>query len=105
MDIEDREILDEFASRLRTLCPSARIWAFGSRARDEGAADSDLDVCVVLDQTEAAIRDKVSDVAWEVGFRRDVLITTVVFSREMFERGPPSAGPLVRTILEEGVAV
>jgi len=45
-----------------------------------------------------------SDVAWEVGFERDVLIATVVFTSEMFEHGPASVGPLVRTILEEGVA-
>ncbi len=104
MRSEDQAILKEFAVRVRELYPEARIWAFGSRVRGLGAEDSDFDICVVLDSFDPHIRDSISDVAWEVGFARQVLIATVVFSREMFEHGPPSAGPLVKAILQEGVA-
>jgi hypothetical protein len=44
------------------------------------------------------------DIAWEVGFENDIVISTVTFSREEFENGPCSASPLVRNILKEGVA-
>jgi len=100
----DRTILEQFAARVRALHPEARIWAFGSRVRGKAEADSDLDVCVVLDRVNANIRCLISDVAWEVGFDRDLLISTVVFSTEMFERGRCSVSSLVRTIREEGVA-
>jgi predicted nucleotidyltransferase len=103
MQERDRTILEEFAARVRALYPSARIWAFGSRTRADAQADSDLDVCVVLDQVSPEIRTIISDVAWEVGFDRDLLISTVLFSTEMFERGRCSASTIVQTIREEGV--
>ena len=104
MQERDREILEQFAARVRAVFPSAHIWAFGSRTRGDAHPDSDLDVCVVLDRLDADIRGTISDIAWEVGFEHDLLIFTVAFSTEMFERGPASASSLVRTILEEGVA-
>ncbi len=100
----DLKALEQFASRIRLVFSESRIWAFGSRARGEGTWESDLDVCVVLNQMGSDIRARISAIAWEVGFEHDVFISTVVFSKQMFEEGPPSAGPLVKTILEEGVA-
>jgi len=101
----DWNVLRQFAKRARALDPAASIWAFGSRTRGTADAESDLDVCVVLEHLTPHIREKVSDIAWEVGFENEVLVSTTVFSREMFERGPFSVSPLVRTILREGVAV
>ena len=63
-----------------------------------------MDICVVLEQMDANIRAIISDIAWEVGFEREVVISTVVFSKEMFEHGRCSASSLVRTIREEGIA-
>jgi len=104
LENRDRQILDEFAIRVRTLYPSARIWAFGSRTRGQAQPDSDLDVCVVLERMDPEIRSTISDIAWEVGFDQDLVICTICFSAEMFERGPASASPLVHTIREEGEA-
>jgi len=104
MQERDHQILMEFADRVRSRYSSARLWAFGSRALGLAQKDSDLDVCVVLDDLDASIRETISNLAWEVGFEHDVLIATVVFANDMFEHGPPSASPLVRAILEDGVA-
>ena len=104
MQQRDQAILEEFAGRVRALYPSARIWAFGSRTRADARADSDLDVCVVLNEVSPEIRTVISDLAWEVGFDNDLLISTVLFSTEMFERGRCSASGIVHTIREEGVA-
>jgi len=49
-------------------------------------------------------RRRISDIAWEIGFERDRLISTVVFSKDQFEQGPASASPLVKSIQSEGVA-
>ena len=104
MKTSDKAILDEFAATVRRRHAEAKLWAFGSRARGTGQADSDLDVCVVLDHVDGETRKAISHCAWEVGFEHDVLITTIVFSKDMFEHGPPSASPLVKGIRQDGVA-
>ena len=101
----DRHILTAFARRVRERCPQAQIWAFGSRARGEATGASDLDMCVVVEEPATrALKDWIGDVAWEVGFEANRVVTTIVFERQAFEHGPQSASPLVANILREGVA-
>jgi len=104
MHENDRATLEDFARRVRVQFPSAQIWAFGSRVKGEATRESDLDLCVVLETMDPDIRTVISDIAWEVGFERDVIISTVVFSRDMFEHGRCSVSSLVKTIREEGIA-
>jgi len=101
---EDRKILAEFSARVRRVLPGAKIWAFGSRARGIATWESDLDTCIVLDRVDETIDRQIRDIAWEVGFENDRVITTVVFDAEQFERGPMSESTLVATILQEGIA-
>jgi len=104
MDDSDRRILEIFAAHVRERFPGARVWAFGSRARGEAEWDSDFDICVVLDQLDAATDRILSEIAWEVGFAHDRVITVIPFSRDQFEWGPFSESTLVETIRREGVA-
>jgi len=98
------EILEEFGKKVRSVYPKARIWAFGSYVRGTATAESDLDVCVVIPEMHSDDRLVVSDMAWEVGFARDLHISTVVISAIDFMHGPVSASPLLDAIRSEGVA-
>jgi len=104
MTEEDLRILKEFASRVRRMFPEASIWAFGSRARGEAAPDSDLDVCVVVDELDEARDREITTAAWEVGFAAGVVISTLTFSRDEFTAGPLASSPIVREIRRNGVA-
>lgn len=101
---EDRKILTEFSERIRRIFPGAKIWAFGSRARGAATWESDFDTCIVLDRLDEDIHRQIREVAWEVGFEHDRVITTVVFDYDQFEKGPMSESTLVGNILQEGVA-
>ncbi len=103
MNREDLLILQEFSRRIRSVFPEARIWAFGSRCGDETREHSDFDICVVLSKLDSQNWDIVSDIAWEIGFAHDVVISTTKYDGHEFEDGPISASPLVQTILREGV--
>lgn len=62
-----------------------------------------MDVCVVVDRLDRSVRAMIRQIAWEVGFANDMVITTVKYSRDAFEKGPASVSPLVQTVLREGV--
>jgi len=102
---KDRHIAEILATRLRERYPEAEVWVFGSRVRGDADPESDLDVCVILERWSEEADKEICHVAWEIGFDEGMVISTVVFSREEFERGPCSVGPFVRAVREEGVSV
>jgi predicted nucleotidyltransferase len=104
ISMNDKIVLDELARRIRTRYPEARIWMFGSRARGDSAWDSDFDVCVVLKTTSGEAGEFIRDVAWEVGFENERVITTVILTIDGFENGPMSESTLIKNILREGIA-
>ncbi len=105
MKDRDKQVLQEFAQQLRLRFPNAELWAFGSRARGDDVRESDLDVCVVVDQLDEEQDREISGIAWEVGFAKDIVISTVTFSRQEFTTGPLAVSPIVTSILHDGVAV
>lgn len=105
MSKEDRRILDDFTQRIRRRFSNARVWAFGSRARGNADWDSDFDICIVLDRMDPNRDHYIREMAWEVSFENECVITTVIFDVHQFEKGPMSESTLVANILNEGVAV
>ena len=99
----DRQIACEFQRRLVTLATVLDLRVFGSRARGDAAPDADLDVFIELKQTTPELRQRISEIAWEVGFERDRVICTVVATREELEHGAMAANPLVLNVEREGV--
>lgn len=104
MSEKDREILSEYTVRVRERFPEARIWAFGSRARGDAAWDSDFDIFIVLDHVNQDADRWIRNLAWEIGFENERVITTVLIDKEQFEHGPMSESSLVANIFLEGVS-
>ncbi|MCP4622240.1 MAG: nucleotidyltransferase domain-containing protein [bacterium] len=104
MTKEDRKIFIEFTDRVRERFSDARVWAFGSRARGDATWESDFDLFIVLSEVDQKIDRWIRDIAWEVGFENDRVITTILLDRVQFENGPMSESTIVENILREGIS-
>jgi predicted nucleotidyltransferase len=100
---QDRQIVREFQQRLARATPVRDLCVFGSRSRGDAAPDSDLDVFIELEQATPELRQRISEIAWEVGFERDRVISTVVVTRDDLEHGAMGANPLMLKVEREGV--
>ena len=106
MDSALRTILDELRGRFERLYGRrlVRLVLYGSRARGESEAESDIDVLVVLDgavDPVVEIARTELDVA-EISLARGVVVTCLFVSREQFER---EQSPLLINVRREGVPV
>ena len=99
----DRQIVREFRRRLTQVVPVLDLRVFGSRARGDAAPDSDLDVFIELEACTPELRQCISEIAWEVGFEMDRIISTVVTTRADLEHGAMGANPLILNVEREGV--
>jgi predicted nucleotidyltransferase len=103
MALCDRQMALEFKRRVAALVPILQFSVFGSRARGDATDGSDLDVFLVVDHIDADLREKISEIAWEVGFENDVVLSTFVVTAEELEHGPVGVSPIIRQIEKEGV--
>ena len=106
MKSDCKNILAHLKDLLQSKLPLRQLILFGSRARGEDTAESDMDVLVVLDApVSREYRDIALDCAWEAGFEAGIVIVPVVVFHETWAHGPQSASLLAMTIREEGIAV
>jgi predicted nucleotidyltransferase len=105
VNAEDWEIARELRRCLSRRLSIEDFRVFGSRARGEDTPDSDLDIYLVVTELTPALRRWIDEVAWEVGFERDRVISTLVTTRRGLEQGPFGAQTIVQTIEREGIPV
>jgi uncharacterized protein len=86
-----------YKDRLRALT------LFGSHARGDAEAGSDVDVLVVLEGDVSPCDEirRTSDLIVDLSLEHDTVVSLTFVSKEFHERGQ---GPLVRNVSREGVA-
>ncbi len=104
MQEKDYIILRELAASIREKYPDAEVIGFGSRVRGNASEFSDFDICIVLKYLDENIDKDIMNIAWETGFKNDIVISTITYSKDDFENGPVSCSPFVKSIRQSGVA-
>ena len=61
-------------------------------------------IFIVLNEVDQKIDRWIRDIAWEVGFKNERVITTVLLDKVQFEHGPMSESTIVDNVLREGIS-
>lgn len=77
---------------------------FGSTARNERKAGSDIDIFVLLPHVERHIEEDLFDMAYDFELKHDCLIDLIVFGKDGLDE-LLSRTPLYRQVVEEGIAI
>ena len=100
------QILREFRDGLEQIYGSRliRVVLFGSQARDEAEADSDIDVMLVLQGAVDPNREiqRLSSFTSGLSLKHDVVISCVYLSEENYDN---EQSPLMLNVRREGVLV
>ena len=76
---------------------------FGSKARGDSHAGSDIDILVLVDEQNWTLRDKISQLASRVSLNYDVLLGTQVVGKRRWQQMQQDNFSLCENISKEGV--
>jgi len=102
---QDQYIAKQFQGYLAQTVPILDLWVFGSRALGTATEESDFDFFIVVETITPHLRRRISEIAWEVGFELDRVISTVVATPNQIEHGAMGANPLFNHIQHEGIRI
>lgn len=101
----DRLAIREAAELLRRRFPVEEVILFGSKARGDDDAESDIDLLVLTSRPlSRAERHTVTDELFPLQLRHDVLLSVLIVPAPEWVSGVVSVLPIHDEIVEQGVA-
>jgi predicted nucleotidyltransferase len=105
MTPKDKKIAEELKKRLSEIAPLIDFKVFGSRARGDSEEYSDMDVFLEVESIDKDLKEKISDIIWEVGFNNHLVISSLIFTRDEVENSPLRVSPIIKSISIEGIRI
>jgi predicted nucleotidyltransferase len=91
---------------IRTKCPKAAVVLYGSYARGQAGAESDVDLLVLLNEDVTTVKRRIiHDTLYEISLSADLAISTIIRSYEAWNSPISQATPFYNAIQREGIQV
>lgn len=95
----------ELKERFSAMTELSRLIVFGSCARGDATNESDLDIYIEVPELIPELRQKISEIAWEISLENGLVISTIVASRNDVEKGIFGANPILEAITSQGIVI
>lgn len=105
MNPRDYKIARELKKRLAEAVEIIDLRVYGSKARGDDDAFSDLDVFIEVGRLDRKTRDLISEIAWQTSLENSIVISPLVFSVDEIENSPLRASPILLNIREGGIRI
>ena len=76
---------------------------FGSRARGDADEYADMDVFITVELINRALKERIRDIAWQVGFENYIVISPIIITKDELMNTPLKSSPIVKAIEAEGI--
>lgn len=99
--------LEEFRQKVTKICQDRLqgIRLFGSRARQQGDEESDLDLLVLVKALDERTKVQIWDAAYEVFIATGILLSPLVLSPDQYEKLKERERLIALDIEREGVSL
>ena len=105
----DRDLILELKKKLPTEVAAniKKVIAFGSRVRDRGEEDSDLDLLILVDRKTSDLESRIEDIAYKVMWDHDFkpMISIKVFTEAHYQNFLREGFSFYKNIDREGVTL
>ena len=101
------QIAKELSNRLKTIVPDFKMRLYGSYARGQATPDSDIDIYIEVPQGyfSSDLKNKVTNLAWEVSFLNETVIQISLYSDEQVWNTPRRSSPFMQSVMKEGIII